>query len=67
MMMAHKACKTVLTDDAGMNKAHVVEDGRRGAPIANFHRRAFLGSENAYLELSPGYEGTLDSLIGTRQ
>ncbi len=34
--MAHKACKTVLTDDAGMNKAHVVEDGRRGAPIANF-------------------------------
>jgi len=46
-------------------EAHVVEDGRRGAPIANFHRRAFFGSENAYLELFPGYEGTLDSLIVT--
>lgn len=47
-------------------KAYVVEDSKRTNPIANFHRRALLGPgpEKAYLELLPGYEGTLDSLVG---
>ncbi|KLO20076.1 hypothetical protein SCHPADRAFT_992186 [Schizopora paradoxa] len=45
--------------------AHLVEGGKRSTPVASFHRRALFGSENAYLELMPGYEGTLDSIVVT--
>jgi len=47
--------------------AHVIENGRKDSLIANFHRRTFFVSQNGYLELFPGYEGTLDSLIGGHQ
>lgn len=47
-------------------EAYVFEDGKKGAPIAEFHRRKFFDQEqNAYIELFPGYEGTMDSLVVT--
>jgi len=46
--------------------AYASEAGKTGAPIAKYHKRHVLfGRRNAYLELYPGYEGTLDTLVLT--
>jgi len=46
--------------------AYASEAGRKDAPIAKFHEKhVFFGRRNAYLELFPGYEGTLDTLVLT--
>lgn len=47
-----------------MNKAYVLEDGEVGAPVARFQwSHKVIGHENTHLELFPGYERTLDSLV----
>ncbi|KLO20077.1 hypothetical protein SCHPADRAFT_934689 [Schizopora paradoxa] len=45
--------------------ARVIEDHSRGEPVAIFHERNVAQSRNACLELLPGHEGTLDSLLVT--
>lgn len=45
-------------------KCFVSEDGREGAPIARYHGKSHLiNAHNAYLELLPGSERTLDTLV----
>ncbi|KLO20079.1 hypothetical protein SCHPADRAFT_884837 [Schizopora paradoxa] len=47
-------------------KCFVSEDGREGAPIARYHGKSHLiNAHNAYLELLPGSERTLDTLVLT--
>ncbi|KLO20080.1 hypothetical protein SCHPADRAFT_884838 [Schizopora paradoxa] len=46
--------------------AYSSENDSMGAPIAKFHsRRILFGRRNASLELFPGYEKTLDTLVLT--
>ncbi len=54
----------VVKNNNIFGKAYASEAGRKDAPIAKFHERhVFFGRRNAYLELFPGYEGTLDTLV----
>ncbi len=51
-----------MKNDNIFGKAYASEAGKTGAPIAKYHKRHVLfGRRNAYLELYPGYEGTLDN------
>ncbi len=53
-----------MKNDNIFGKAYASEAGKTGAPIAKYHKRHVLfGRRNAYLELYPGYEGTLDTLV----